>query len=185
MAQLSEFLDASVSWLEPMSAESPRAAEVQPALMFIPGQIFGSPDSELGYFPLASIGAQEIGFPLYLLAFLAEEISQPLTVNAQEQGLSITPEDARLLRIATFFFWGSGRGSLGAGLRETGTDEILILVYVDRACAISGTILMGDENFPHDLSFESAGFHLLRLDPDDNAITNFQSIAGVDFYSTE
>jgi hypothetical protein len=91
-----------------------------------------------------------------------------LTPAAVSVGLTITPSDARLLRIATSLLseepqWHSASTNLADSL----TKKTLVLVYFDRPCRLSGAVIAhpssgGTRTDDYDVIIEKAGLNWLE-----------------------
>ena len=158
-ADFPEFLSAAVDWSD---SEAAPPADMAPVIGFIPGEIFGNPDHQRGFLPVAPAGSGEILFPLYLLADDTDDFAEPLNGRSRRAGLEIEPDDTRLLRLATFFLSRGSPRLPGAGIASAETQRDIVIVYVDQACRVTGT-LDGPLVVEHDISFPSAGFHLVEF----------------------
>lgn len=171
-----QFLEATVEWSPaPGANQEFTSNDVQPVLHFIPGAIFGTPSPDLVPLRIASMGATEIQFPLYLVSAGIDSLAQPLTPEARASGLTVDPEATRFVRMGTFFLPRTGSYLDGAGIHVVDSDDVLVLVYVDRPSVITGTVFSGEAGFVHKLAFEESGFHWIRMDPGGGDVTNAQS----------
>lgn len=100
------------------------------------------------------------------LAGATSGTAAPLSPEARESGLRIAPATTRLFRVGTFVTdSGTGRTIAGAvGFRDSMDGLGLILLFVDRACVITGTIDATGENARLDVTFRSAGFHWISYE---------------------
>ena len=137
--------------------------DISPTFQFIPGEIFGPPNEEV-VLPI-SIGEDSVlSAPLAEWRELASAASLPLSKKYSELGLQIEPSDTKLSRMATFAHDAVHNAEIGAYLDELGKDHLLILVYVDRPCKISGEILVHGQRYNHDIELSRGGFHYLAAD---------------------
>lgn len=130
---------------------------------YIPGQIFGSPGSELLFTALLT---PQASLQLDLTRALSALDRGAITLQAGENtaGMSIRPAGTRLARIGTFPFDARTREPLGeGGFIDARTREHMILMYFDRPCALSGTLEVDGESYLHDITIPAAGFHFLRV----------------------
>jgi len=91
-------------------------------------------------------------------------MASSLRTDFAAMGLIVTPPNTRFARIATLAEDEETKtGFGGVGFLDSSSREGLILVYVDRACTITGTQhLMGD-NRQFDVTLRHPGFHWIRL----------------------
>lgn len=159
-------VNARVQYLGPDRSVLPGShfpKDVVIILPYLSGAIFGNPRSK-PIFQKRLTG--ELEFSLVLSDALAEMQAGAATLTREwaSRGLSVTPEDTRLARIGTFAFNARTREELGyGGFIDTTTLDNLILVYVDRACEISGSFKLGEESYRHAIRLPAAGFHWLRV----------------------
>ena len=130
---------------------------------YIPGQIFGSPGSELLFTRLLT-PRSELQLELENALPGLQDGATILQTVAETAGLTIRPAQARLARIGTFPFDAQTLEPLGeGGFIDATTREHLILMYFDRPCVLSGTLYINQDEYVHDIAIPAAGFHFLRL----------------------
>ena len=130
---------------------------------YIPGQIFGTPGSDLLFTERLTPGGT---LHLELESALPglQEGAATLRATADSEGLSVKPARTRLARIGTFPFDAKTLEPLGeGGFIDGRTREHMILVYFDRPCVLSGTLNVDQEVYVHDIVIPAAGFHFLRI----------------------
>jgi hypothetical protein len=158
----------------------------QIALVFpyVPGQIFGSPGSEVLFTELVTPeGTLHLQFERALPGL--QEGAATLQATATTEGLSIRPARTRFARIGTFPFDARTRKPLGeGGFIDGRTREHLILMYFDRPCVLAGTLTVGQEKYVHTISIPVAGFHLLRVEqqgPRHHVLSRAEDPSGIIF----
>ena len=137
--------------------------DISPTFQFIPGEIFGSPKEEM-VLPISIGEDSALSAPLADWRELASAASLPLSKKYSELGLQIEPSDTKLARMATFAYDAVHDAEIGAYLDELGEDHLLILIYVARACKISGEIIVRGQRYNHDIELSRGGFHYLAAD---------------------
>jgi len=129
----------------------------------VPAGIFGVPRSRSLFFVQAD---DDLHFTLDLQENLSsvESAARPLSRKWRSRGLTIEPANTRLARLGTFPYHADTHRSLGGGgfINPVNRDT-LILLYVDRPCEIRGQFTIEEEQFAHDLAFDRAGFHWIRI----------------------
>ena len=145
VAEFPEFLDASIT------------ESVQPVVVLIPGQLFGSGPKD-ALVPLASGESPNISYPLYVLKSVAEQSAAEQTEKSESDGLVVTPAETRLMRFGTFAK-ASGNRDRAGNFYEVSTGNLLLLVYVDRPCQIEGEVVGSGKAYVHEIDFDRAGFH--------------------------
>lgn len=134
---------------------------------YVPGQIFGSPGSDILFTVLLT---PQGGLQLDLTRALPglRQGATTLQAGVNTEGLSIRPAGTRLARIGTFPFDAGTLEPLDeGGFIDARTREHMILVYFDRPCVLSGTLRVGEESYLHDITIPAAGFHFLRVRQED------------------
>lgn len=129
----------------------------------VPAGIFGVPKSRSIFFVRAD---DDLHFNLDLQENLSnvESAARQLSRQWRNRGLTIKPANTRLARLGTFPYHADTHRSLGGGgFINPNNRDTLILLYVDRPCEIRGQFTIGEEQFAHDLTFETAGFHWIRV----------------------
>ncbi|HUT40826.1 MAG TPA: hypothetical protein VM011_05730 [Gammaproteobacteria bacterium] len=130
---------------------------------YVPGQIFGSPGSEL-LFTLLLTPQSELQLELENALPGLQDGATLLQTVAETAGLTIRPAQTRLARIGTFPFDAKTLEPLGeGGFIDGNTREHLILMYFNRPCVLSGTLYIDQNEYVHDIAIPAAGFHFLRV----------------------
>ena len=145
VAEFPEFLDASIT------------EAVQPVVVLIPGQLFGSGSKDL-VIPLASGNSPNISFPLYVLKSVAEQGATKQTKKSEGDGLIVDPVETRIMRFGTYAK-ASGNRDRAGNFYDVNTGNLLLLVYVDRPCRIEGEVMGRGKVYVHEIDFNRAGFH--------------------------
>lgn len=130
---------------------------------YIPGAIFGNP----GFKPIyAEILPKNLSISLDLTKLIPalNADARPLSRLWLQQGISVYPEKTKLARIGTFAFDMITKKSIGGvGFLDPVSKESLILVYVDRACKITGRFTVAGATYEHNIDFPGSGFHFIRV----------------------
>ncbi|MGB5538789.1 MAG: hypothetical protein WBO37_01720 [Gammaproteobacteria bacterium] len=130
---------------------------------YVPGQIFGSPGSELLFTQLLT-PRSELQLALENALPGLQDGATRLQTVAETAGLTIRPAQTRFARIGTFPFDAKTLEPLGeGGFTDGSTREHLILMYFDRPCVLSGTLYIDQDEYVHDITIPAAGFHFLRV----------------------
>lgn len=133
---------------------------------YIPGRIFGTPGNDL-LFTVLLTPEDRLHLELSRAEPGLRAGAATLQAGAETTGLSLRPARTRFARIGTFPFDAKTRQPLGAGgFVDGGTRENLVLMYFDRACALTGEVAIDDETYVHDISIHAAGFYFLRIRQD-------------------
>ena len=89
----------------------------------------------------------------------------PLSDEWRESGLHIEPQDTRIGRLGTFAYSLEDGRQIGAGgFIDPATRRNLILLYVDRACRLTGELSMENRTYRHELEFAEQGFHWIVVE---------------------
>ena len=130
---------------------------------YVPGQIFGSPGSEL-LFTYLLTPQSELQLELENALPGLQDGAALLKTVEETAGLTMRPAQTRLARIGTFPFDAKTLEPLGeGGFIDSSTREHLILMYFDRPCVLSGTLYTDQDEYVHDIAIPAAGFHFLRV----------------------
>ena len=132
----------------------------------ISGEVYGTTQAE---FKTLGFGrSATIGLPLSELERLSARRATALNSAAAAAGFTITPSDARLVRVATVLLstepaWHSA----GTSLADAVTMKTLVLVYFDRPCRLSGAVIAhpssgGTRTDNYDVVIEKAGLNWLE-----------------------
>jgi len=144
-----------------LSADSrPTGATVWLGAM--PGAIFGSARDPLKTEPVANPPSFELD--LGELYDIAAKQSATLTAAASASGWKIVPADTRIIRVATNLNYKElHRQVPNTRFADLQTGDILMLVYFDRPCQLSGTIAeQGSGSDTIDVTVGQAGLHWLK-----------------------
>lgn len=130
---------------------------------YIPGQLFGTPGSDL-LFTVLLTPDDTLQLDLSRALPGLQAGVDTLQATGETAGLSARPARTRFARIGTFPFDAKTREPLGAGGFIDGeTREHLLLTYFDRPCVLSGTLVIDGAAYVHDIRIPAAGFHWLRI----------------------
>ena len=150
------------------------------AFPMVSGAIFGSPQDNAMF-------VSQLDDSLHFHIDLAEKPDMfedaiaPLDETWKQAGLVIEPDDTRIGRLGTFPYGGDDGSQVGAGgFFDPVTRNTLILVYVDRACTISGEFSIGLTSYRHELVFNNRGFHWVRIAEPSHTIHVLQNHEGKD-----
>lgn len=110
----------------------------------------------------------DFAFDLNALTERISPLAAPLPVNPDD--LVADPADTRLARLIVsvgdpFYYPFAERE---AGFRDPAGPTRYALLFVDRPCRIWGRVQAQDGTYIHDLTFERAGLHWVRLSPPRN-----------------
>ncbi len=133
----------------------------------ISGEIYGTTQAE---FKTLGVGSSAtIAVPMSELEKFSAKSATTLTSGAAAAGFTITPSDTRLVRIATSLLskepeWHSA----GTNLADSLTKKILVLVFFDRPCRLSGAVIThtssdGKRTDNFDVVIEKAGLNWLEI----------------------
>jgi hypothetical protein len=138
--------------------------QVALAFPMVGGAIFGAPGD-------TTIFAAGLDQSLHLYIDLTEredEINRsilPLSDELHHSGLNIEPQDTRIGRLGTFAYSLEDGQQIGAGgFIDPATRRSLILLYVDRACRLTGELSMDNRTYRHELEFAEKGFHWIEVE---------------------
>jgi hypothetical protein len=145
--------------------EEPRdsADALRYALALVPGAIFGVADSRT----LRQLNADKAHVALDTAALTTWAQSGAMAWRAANTAnLQVAPADTRLARLMTAAFSPQGDSRLGVGVHDLAADTNLILVFVDRACSITGDYGAAPADVVHfALHFPAAGIYWVRTAP--------------------
>ena len=133
------------------------------AFPYVAAGIFGRPDSEPLFVERLN---EELSFSLDLVEKrkAIKNGSQPLVNKWLELGLSITPADTRLSRLATLPYDAITQKPVGGGgFINPSSRNRLILIYVDRACEIQGELDLSEGHYIHQLVLPTDGYFWLEI----------------------
>jgi hypothetical protein len=133
------------------------------AFPFIPGQIYGRPHTPL-LFVVESDGRQAFTLDLAAKRAQFDDLAAPLRSVRPYSALVVRPASTRILRLATFAFYRDDSRPVegGVGFQEQRSGDFLVMVYVDRACHISGTVREQDLRVDHAIDIPGPGFYWIR-----------------------
>ena len=137
--------------------------DISPTFQFIPGEIFGSPIEDV-VLPISKGDNSMLSAPLADWQELASAASAPLSERFLELGLRAEPVNTKLTRMATYAYDEVHDAEIGGYLDELGKDHLLILIYVDRPCTITGEITFRGQKYDHKIELSRPGFHYLSAD---------------------
>jgi hypothetical protein len=128
----------------------------------MPGAIFGGARDRLKTEPVTSAPAFELD--LRELRDIAEKQSATLTPAASASGWKIAPADTRLIRVATNLNYEAPHRQLPmTKFVDLQSDRLLMLVYFDRPCQLTGAIAeRAGSHDEVDVTVGEAGLHWLE-----------------------
>jgi hypothetical protein len=134
----------------------------------IPGAIFGAPLYPLQTEKLGKILALPIN--LNELRVVLNQQSTTITADAATAGWKIDPADTRFARVSTTIT-NEGTRPLMIGFVDSVTKNGLLLVFFDRPCRLTGTVLFHARNgeittFAIDVTVDKAGLNWLKMTDD-------------------
>lgn len=134
------------------------------AFPYIPGEIAGSITTK----PLLVMRVRgDLAFHIDLNKIKKQMAAGAATLRdgPGARGLVVKPAQTRFARLATFALSPKRPRSLGGGaFMDPVSRNLLILVYVDRPCRITGRQRAPGMVADYDVHFKSAGFHWLEAD---------------------
>jgi hypothetical protein len=132
----------------------------------IPGDVYGATQAD---FKTLGIGSSTtIAVPMTELERFSAKSATRLTAEAAAAGFTLTPSDARLVRIATGLLSKEPRWHFApTRLADSSTKKTLTLVYFDRPCRLSGAVIThppggGTRTDNYDVVIEKAGLNWLE-----------------------
>ena len=137
-------------------------------LGLVRGAVFGNPSVTLHE---ETGNLRQFSLDLNALAASTGQYAEPLTAAALAQGFRIEPAETRIARVGTYNYDAlTGAAIGGTAFIEPVDRGLLILIYVDRPCRLSGTVRVSEtQSAELDALVPDAGFHWLRvLDEDPN-----------------
>jgi len=162
-------IDAAVEYVGPGNIKLHEERYPRDVLLVFPaisGSIFGDAGSDVLF---AEKIDESMRFSLALDEKVGEmeSISMPLTDEWKYRGLRVTPENTLLARVGTFPYSIKTRQLIGAGgFIDPVSRNTLMLIYVDRACVISGKVALDSERFSHNIILPGKGFHWVQVKRD-------------------
>lgn len=131
---------------------------IKPIFIFpsIPGSIFGVASEPVLYTEQATTDDRiVIKLPMNI-----DEFTKPFSAD----GLSVTPNGAKLLRLGTFHADPNNPDTLGGGaFINVESNNYMILLYAAQSMTIQGTLKSEDDTYAHDLVFRKPGWHWIEL----------------------
>ena len=129
----------------------------------IQGSLYGTPTMEAVF-----LASAQFGESFTLTESLVEAKVKPFADVASDQlsrsGLTVDPGSTRLLRLGTFLHDAkTGAYVSGAGFYDLESRDLLMLVYFDRPCRVSGTIRAPAGDRVHEIAVPASGIYWLRL----------------------
>ncbi len=122
----------------------------------IPGALFGNPTDDILH---VSEPTEGYTFNLPLPSNVDDKAA-----TFREPGLSISPSNTKVLRLATFHAYPPYEANVGGGgFINTATGNFLILVYFSNPVDITGTVLLGEDRFDHEITTSSAGWNWIEI----------------------
>jgi hypothetical protein len=132
----------------------------------IAGDFAGTPNNEVILqlsIPIGSEAKLAIGDQLRKIDALAA----PLTRDAINSGIVVTPPETRFARFATLVLYPNAPKGVGwSSFRGSEPNELLVLAYFDRPCTVSGTARRYGYATTFNVVVPSAGVHFLRMSRD-------------------
>jgi hypothetical protein len=148
----------------------------------IPGQIYGATrDAPFKVFR-APVNSP---FPLDLgeMTTYLHRKSKTLRDDTYAKGLIVTPPDTRFARLATLAMDdATKKGVPGSGFLDGASRDGLVLIYVDRACTITGTQELMGEHHHYDVTLRDPGFHWIHIAGSGTKslhLTDFDEVKGI------
>jgi hypothetical protein len=127
---------------DPVAIED-RPGDVSLALGAIAGSIGGIPDRTLQVVRISKLSAIEINLGTFEAAVGQQAVT--MTAAAAASGLRIDPVDTRFARASTLLnHSGALRGPLVVEFADKDSKNVLILMYFDRPCHLTGTKEIAD-----------------------------------------
>jgi hypothetical protein len=82
----------------------------------------------------------------------------------RDEGLRIEPGNTKIARVATFTYVRRTKKRAGyTGWLDASTNEVLVLVYFDRECVLSGQVFDNGHEVLYDVRVPHDGYHWLRF----------------------
>lgn len=145
---------------------------------YISGGIFGSPTSE-PLFVKRIDATLHFALELNDKSEAIEKGSRPLSNKWKELGLMVKPASTRIARLGTFpYSWETKKTLGGGGFIAPESRNYLILLYVDRACEISGQFQLDGDSYSHELKLPSRGFHWIEREEKSSSHYHFHNHSG-------
>lgn len=137
----------------------------------IPGTIFGDPQAPYVRIPISA--EQVLSIDLNRLQEVGKQATR-INAYAVKFGWKIDPVETRFTRISTTFDYISSPTTVKkVGFFDLAANDVLLLVYFDRPCHLTGTINLppGRSDFTQyvfDVTIDKAGFSWLAIHKDQN-----------------
>jgi hypothetical protein len=146
--------------------ERPTDAELR--LSAVPGAIAGNPYRSLVSIDVSS--ALQIDIKPHDLELSVGELAAPLTREAIQSGLRMFPRQTRLARVSTTLSTKQNDHTITA-FYDMHAKHSLVLVYVDRPCRITGTVIQPNTDsapttMVWNVKLSQAGLHWLAFIPE-------------------
>jgi hypothetical protein len=108
-----------------------------------------------------------VSLPLGELGRRMKPFSTFLSKKLRDEGLTVSPEEARIARVGTGFYVAPDKGALGAGLADADNKDPLMLMYFYRPCTMKGVVEKTEKDkkilFDFEVEVPSKGLHWLRI----------------------
>jgi len=153
--------------IRPVGSPGSGVSSMAYAFPVLEGEIFGQPTGTA----LTVVDVNRATFDLKLekLWSAASAAARPLTAEARQSGIVVTPAETGLLRVGTYLVDQDRQSLLLADVefRDSMKDVPLILLYVDRPCHIGGVVHGAREGSAEvvdiDVALAAPGFHWLSF----------------------
>ena len=130
----------------------------------IPGEIFGSPSGDPILITPVSVGDSVTLDLAKAEQALAGELSA-LKPGPNTDGLVISPANAQFTRIGTFPYNARTFEDIGGGgFTDPASRKLMVLMYFDRPCTLTGEITAEGSVFRHAIDIPDRGFHWIQYD---------------------
>jgi hypothetical protein len=131
----------------------------------IPGQLFGFPLEKTVYMQRLSHQERKFILPLDEIVGQVQSYATQLNQGPETEGLTIAPAVTKLVRIGSFAYDENTKEAIGnGGFTDRKSGDSLILVYVDQACKLFGSLIVDADEYHHQIDLPTAGFHWLRVE---------------------
>ncbi len=130
---------------------------------FLAGTLFGEPEQAAAIRKRVRVG-DRLRFDLTALRRPVESAARPWRDDDPNRTLVIVPREARVLRLGSLSLRADDElFTEQTVVMDPRTKDTLLLVYVDRACSIRGSVRAGSGTAEHTIEFPGAGFHWVRM----------------------
>lgn len=145
----------------------------------VPAGIVGRPEGSAIAQVRAGIGEQvSIHFSEWIVDI--EGRARPWSTSSSDETVPIAPRNTKIARIGTFpMDWEGENVIAGGGFVDPDSREFLVLVYVDRACTMSGTVHRNGETHRYDARLQKPGLHWIRVEEEAD-VTRFVPAGPID-----